>query len=473
MKKILFLLPVALLFSCEEWLDVNPQSQVKEGELFRDESGFRNALFGVYNLVGNQSLYGQNLTMGFADVLAQYYYVPQATHGYYYVTKYDYEHATAKAFIAATWTAAYNAIANANNLLAHVDEKGEAFFSDPRYYGILKGEAKALRALLHFDLLRLMAPACTVAPDAAAIPFVDKVSLTPFPPLTVAGVVDRCLAELEEAAALLYEVDPISPYFETYTEPDLSRPLPDEAVSNAGFFLVRKERLNYLAVKGLMARVYLYKGDRENARRLAEECLLPARVAAGENLFEVYNASTVSMANALFPNSGTINLASSLVMPKDRKNEIYEMGLYLSEDARIRYYFLDAAQGDESQIMAKYRSFDQYHSPAVPVLSVAEVALILAEATDDVTLKFSLLNSSRHLFGLDAHDLLPDEAAFENELFKEYRKRFVGEGVLFYFMKRKNYRSIPYSNTTVEIDRVYSMLQHLPSTEYEYGLIKN
>jgi hypothetical protein len=472
MKKILILLATALLFSCENWLDLNPRSQVKEGELFGDEAGFRNALFGVYNLMGAQALYGQNLTMGFVDALAQYYYVPQATHGYYYATKYDYEHASTRAFIESIWTAAYNGIANANNIVAHVDEVGSDFFSDPRYRGILKGEALAARALLHFDLLRLMAPPYATGKGAKAIPYVDRISRVPFPQLTVEVVVGRCLDDLEAAATALYDADPISPHFEEYYEPNLAQPLPDEAVANAAFFLARQERLNYLAVQGLRARIYLYKGDRESAARLAGEALQPGRVKADRNFFEVYNASTVSLANALFPTSGIVTAGASLVMPKERKDEIYEVGSYTSEDERLRTYFMNASSGEESQVMCKYREFSQYRDPAVPVLSVAEVALILAEATDDETLRYDLLNELRGLFGLVGHPLSPGHD-FEAELLKEYRKRFVGEGVLFYFMKRKNFRSIPYSNTTAGIDQVYSMLQHLPATEYEYGLMNN
>jgi hypothetical protein len=159
-------------------------------------------------------------------------------------------------------------------------------------------------------------------------------------------------------------------------------------------------------------------------------------------------------------------------MPKTRKDDIYEVGSYQSEDARLRVYFEDASQGEDSQVMRKYWAFDQYSSPAVPVLSRAEVMLILAEATNDGTLRLQLLNDLRQSFGLEAHPIVAGHD-FEDELFKEYRKRFVGEGVLFYFMKRKNFRSIPFSNTTALIDDVYTMLQHLPAAEYEYGLMNN
>ena len=35
--------------SCSDWLDVNPKSQVKEEALFSKETGFQDALLGIYS----------------------------------------------------------------------------------------------------------------------------------------------------------------------------------------------------------------------------------------------------------------------------------------------------------------------------------------------------------------------------------------------------------------------------------------
>ena len=64
---------VLTLASCDDWFDVRPKSQVKEGDLFLTESGFRDATLGIYTLMGNKDAYGGNMTMGFVDVLAQQY----------------------------------------------------------------------------------------------------------------------------------------------------------------------------------------------------------------------------------------------------------------------------------------------------------------------------------------------------------------------------------------------------------------
>ncbi|HEY8894731.1 MAG TPA: RagB/SusD family nutrient uptake outer membrane protein, partial [Niastella sp.] len=55
---------------CKKWLDVSPETQVRERDLFETEDGFKDALIGTYQLLSDKKAYGQNLTMGFADALA-------------------------------------------------------------------------------------------------------------------------------------------------------------------------------------------------------------------------------------------------------------------------------------------------------------------------------------------------------------------------------------------------------------------
>ena len=47
-KKILTMVCLFSLCACESWLDVDPMSQIKADELFRNEEGFHKALVGIY-----------------------------------------------------------------------------------------------------------------------------------------------------------------------------------------------------------------------------------------------------------------------------------------------------------------------------------------------------------------------------------------------------------------------------------------
>ena len=74
---------------------------------------------------------------------------------------------------------------------------------------MIRGETLGLRAYLHFDLLRMFAPSFTVGANAAAIPYVDRVTRTPFPQLTNMAVTEKILQDCEEALSLLEVSDPI------------------------------------------------------------------------------------------------------------------------------------------------------------------------------------------------------------------------------------------------------------------------
>ena len=61
-KKLRYMMLCLSLFAfgCNDWLDVQPKSQVKEEDLFSSESGFRDALTGIYALMRQQyhGIYG-------------------------------------------------------------------------------------------------------------------------------------------------------------------------------------------------------------------------------------------------------------------------------------------------------------------------------------------------------------------------------------------------------------------------------
>jgi len=74
MKIFTWIIVVSILFSsCKKWLDVRPESQIEKDELFQTESGFQEALNGVYTNCTDFNSYGVQLTFAMPDVLAQNY----------------------------------------------------------------------------------------------------------------------------------------------------------------------------------------------------------------------------------------------------------------------------------------------------------------------------------------------------------------------------------------------------------------
>lgn len=70
---LILLLPVFWLTSCNSFLDVSADNELLQKEIFGDYKGVRMAVNGVYRNLSSTSLYGQNLTWGFASAIGHNY----------------------------------------------------------------------------------------------------------------------------------------------------------------------------------------------------------------------------------------------------------------------------------------------------------------------------------------------------------------------------------------------------------------
>ena len=52
------------LASCNDWLDVEPKSQIKEEKQFSREGGYKDQLTGVYTAMATPQMYGLNMGIG-------------------------------------------------------------------------------------------------------------------------------------------------------------------------------------------------------------------------------------------------------------------------------------------------------------------------------------------------------------------------------------------------------------------------
>lgn len=450
----IFLLLFTILFSsCKKWLDVDPRSVVKEEEIFQDAEGFRTALLGVYTKMASRELYGANLTIGFIDVLAQYYPIESSQHSFYHYNQYEYS--VNRNAPDAIWRAAYNAIANCNNILQHIDAKQQLF--NPAEFKIIKAEALALRAFLHFDVARLYAPSFNVNPSGYAIPYVNAVSTKPFPQLTVKETLESIEADLIMAAELLKESDPWSQFYDGSA--GTLATLPD-------YLSFRQERMNYYVVLGTLARVNLYMNNKEKAYQYATEVL----TARGSGiLFHLFTNMSWDNSDLYFNSAVSAN--AKLIVPQGRKNDYYETALYGSIDSRYKDWF-KYYPGSSEEFMSKYmRSIPQNGNPPKIVLMRAEeMSYIKAESASSETEAIAELNKVRAQFGIGAaHKLVPGVADLQDEIMKEYRKTFIGEGQFFFYLKRKNVDPIPYSLIT-DVQLAYKL--PVPELEKEFGNIK-
>lgn len=293
-KSLWFGIVLLTLAACNDWLDVDPKSQVKDKDLFSSEMGFKEALSGVYSIMTQEYLYGKEMTFGMLGVLGQEW-DSQPT-DYTDDLNYKYENTRPEVRIDSLWCGLYNAIANTNKLLEEIEGK-ESMFTGINY-DMIKGEALALRGFLHFDLLRLFGASYAENPKKAAIPYVTAYTSNIYPQDSVGGVITKVLGDL--TASLDY----------LKNDPILTGKIVTETDDN-GYLLNRQVHLNYYAVKGLMARVYLYKKDYQNAALCASEVIESGRFewVKQENLTNAKMADLTFSTEHLFA-LNVVNLGS-------------------------------------------------------------------------------------------------------------------------------------------------------------------
>lgn len=458
------LLTALMLCSCNDWLDVQPRSQVEDTELFDTESGFKEALAGVYSSMLSSSTYGKEMTYGFLDVLAyewDFYYASQ----YDDATAFNYDAGIPTNYIRGIWSNSYSGIANVNNLIAHIDERPELFSEDN--HDVIKGEALALRAFLHFDLLRCFGVSYAVNPDQPSIPYSTALSYRVFPQLKVHEVAQAVIDDLLAADALLKDSDPIV----------TGRSI-NERIDN-GYLLNRQLHLNYYAVKAVEARVYMWMGRYDEALAAANEVIdsgsfewaTVANLQAGydrsmatEHLFALNNLTLkADVADEFFSDSSPYSFA----ITRDRLLDYFDNA---TQDYRFTFLFkAGTSTHTNNRYITKYdepSSSNTYYNYKMPLIRLPEMYLIRSEVEyrkGDIDAARSSINTLRVARNLPALNELPED--FYLELIREYRREFLAEGQLFFLYKRLNRTNILYADIDAVAEKVYTF--PLPITETE------
>ena len=453
-----------LCSSCNSWLDVQPRSQVEDTELFSSESGFKEALAGVYSSMVTSKTYAKEMTYGYIGVLGHEW-------DFYYSSQYDdaaafkYDAAYPTGFIRDIWATNYSGIANVNNLLAHIDEHPRLFSADN--HDIIKGEALALRAFLHFDLLRCFGVSYAVNPQQPAIPYSTALSYRVFPQLTVAEVAEAVLTDLAEAETLLRTTDPM------VTGREIT-----ESTDN-GYLLNRQLHLNYYAVKALEARVYMWTGQYDKALAAADEVIQSnqfewATVAnlqsgadknlATEHLFALNNLTLEADVADRYFNDGS---QYSYAVTRDRLLDYFDNA---TQDYRYTFLFKSGTSTHaNNRYLTKYDTpsgSTNYYRYKMPLIRLPEMYLVKSEVeyrggnADGARATLNQLRAARNLPALAE---LP--ADFYLELIREFRREFLGEGQLFFLYKRLNRPTILYADVNAVAEKVYTF--PLPITETE------
>lgn len=435
--------------SCKKWLTVQPKTQMPADVLFTTESGFQDALTGVYIQLKSPEAYGLDMTFGTIERLTSSWDVTSKSPEQY-LGLFNYADKEVQDKLASIYGQEYKVISSINAILAQVDNRRDVFLSEGSYE-MMKGECLALRAYCHLDLLRLFGPVPGNVPGGTVLPYVKKVSKEPNQHLSFEQYKTELLNDLSEAAALLKDVDP----FTRYSQADLSDP--DRANSPiAGtntYAAYRYLRMNYFAIKALQARAYLWFQDNASAYASAKEVIEAknpdgnAKFRLGtlsdmsggnlnlsmEHMFGLYDFQLRKKFEGMFQ-SGTLKKGSSVTTVR---NQLYgNTGTDIRESSL--WELITLGNGSKCHILKKYQAAEEAAEIApfqIPMLRVSEMYLVAAE-TAPAGEGQPYWDEFRIARNIAPATLPGDPVQLQLELVKEYRREFFAEGQAFFAYKR-------------------------------------
>ena len=437
---------------CSDFLDVQPKDKQSEKQLFSTRGGFYMAVNGIYNKVASTALYGKNLSYELVDVISKRYSPLQANTYLTALSSFDYADNSVQTGLSNTWTEAYNTILNCNVVLDNLEESDGILLTSE--YRMLKGEMLALRAFLHFDILRLFGPVYKNHPEAAAIPYNESARVSALPLLAADSVMhEKIQRDLDEAESLLADSDPViegGPMVSLENDQDV-------------YLRYRQLRMNYYAVLALKARVYLYAGEQANALAAARKLLTdpkvdeyfpavdpnkllanqsnPDRVFSTEVLTGIYKKDRVDIYTNYF---SAEQAGNNYLHPR---KDFVGTRLFAGETQDYRFqtwWQVASGVGESGHSLIKYKGIDKpsgtkeseyFYAVFMSLIRLSEVYYIAAECEPVLSDRYGWLNQMRTRRGLPELTVVSEDD-FMKRLRSEYLREFIGEGQIFFMYKR-------------------------------------
>ena len=477
MKKIIIssIVLSALVFpGCNKWLDVKPAATTTKDELFQTQKGFRDALTGAYVHMKSGNTYGGALIWGNVEYMARNWDVTSPSNAALNnLAAANYTDAAVRGWLDATYQDEYKVIADVNSILERIYSK-KSIFTDNNY-ALIKGEALALRAFAHFDVLRMFGPMPDNPGTTAVLPYVKAVSKEIVVSLPFQEFAQNVLADLDEAEGLLKDVDP----FRQYSLAELN-PLPNATAPPAvadNYYMYRQVRMNYYAVLALKARVYMWlapanSANRTNAAKYAK-MVVDAKDRSGVPTFRLGKAADRNAGdNTMSPEH---IMAISMFDLKQKAIDLFlEAGSLARSDFNIQdgYYYLNnlfpvaeriadvrwvgmwgykVTAGNTNFVMnGKYLQRETLPVLQIPLLRLSEMYLILTECAQSKAEAegfYSIYCAEKGIPFTTGFNAAAWETDRKNKMIREYVREFFAEGQTFFTYKRYNVTTLPASWT--------------------------
>lgn len=418
LKIFSFLLGLALASACS-FLEESSPNDIAADEAITDGASAEAAVLGLYSALQQPGYYGENYLLASGAHTDD-----QSTGGYQSLSLDQLGNRAvtgANLITEDIWIAIYRVIANANYLLAALPDVEDLESTEKNH---LEGQARAIRALAHFDLLRYFGEHWNTGSEYG-IPLIQSAQSIGDRPgrASVGATYQFILDDLTKAASLL---DP--------EQKDI-------------------QFINASTVDALLARVYLYQKNLPKAAEFAGKVIdsnefslfgpsaygdVYSTRLSSESIFELsfdnqnrsgYNGATYNRDDAIRPEL-------SYMAAKN----LQDFFATRPDDVRVALLNFDPAENDATIIpdgrTQKYRGEESRDNPAY-IIRLAEMHLIRAEALGRSAglQDLNILRSYRGMALLAPADV-PTDAAFLKAILDERRAEFNFEGHRYFDLAR-------------------------------------
>lgn len=425
---IYILLILFIFSSCEKILEKEPTDKLSIEDVFKDTDGARTALAGAYSSLLAIEAYNRNL-MVYPDLLAGNIKYSKSTN-LLLDDVYQFIQNQNESSMNSTYTILYKQLNNVNNIIQYTPTA----IGPEKDKNRIIADAKCLRALLHFNILRVFARPFQYTADGSHLGIVINLKPQLFgdpPPvrLTCAQSYQAIINDFKDAI-LLYDNS--------------------NAVFSSG---AASTYLSKNAAKAFLAKVYLYSDNFNDAFTLADEVIKETayklmtnaqyvaswagRIPSSESIFELAVETTFS--------GSSLGTYYQISVPQfgmyAASNDI--LNLYSATDVRNRssMYIAQTIGGSTFYSTKKYATGGVDATP-VKLIRLSEIYLIRAEAAaekndlltanNDLRLIVQRAEPSNPALSINVKDQLIDAILLER------RKELAFEGnLLFDLLRRK------------------------------------
>lgn len=444
MKKILFIILTACISfsSCDDFLTQDPYTTMPESAAISDNTTANYALVGIYDKFQNELFYGRKYLVA-PDACTENI-ILSPTNSNRYIAEAQWSMTASNGDAADIWLYGYSAINAANKILAKVDEIDATEAQKQQ----IKGEALAIRGMVHLDLVRIFAQAYPGNETGLGIPYMEQSIVYDKPAREdISAVYTKVIRDLTDGADLLTK----------------------SGVDNGPY------RINSWTAKALLAKAYMMQLDYQKAKPVLKDIIdnsgysilnNASYVAAWSKRYNAESKTEFLFAIANLPTDygattslGYIYLQSGYGDLRASDNII---NLYSDKDVRKTAFFTSGTGTAAGWTMInKYPSRDGSSGLSdVPMIRLSDVYLYYAEAcayTNDEPNAILYLDKIRQRADSEAIASTETGDALKDKIFLERRKELAYEGEYLFDLKRYHkiinsaynasgqlYKTIPY-----------------------------